>query len=412
MARLNETPDSDDALRQRLGELGRVVAEHTEKGPNTERVLAGARRRLQETVREPVRGRRFAYRLAAALALGLAVAGASGFVWRARVKPLTVALESESPALVGAWIASTTGTRQLRFSDGTSVSLHPGSALRVDATTARGATVLLGEGRALAEVEHREAAEWRFLAGPFTVQVTGTAFDLAWDPGSGVLELALHRGSVELSGPTLAGARRVVQGQFVRVELPRPKTEMAAKLGAAPAEEAPREAEKAEDVAGAPPPASAGSVSASGEDWRAHLASGRTEAALAALDREQSLAAALDSANRAQLRSLADAARVGGRPTLARDALVLLRQKHGERGQTAYLLGKVYADQLRGAAEASRWFETYLKEEPAGALAEQALGRLVELQAGTSRGARAAREYLSKYPTGSYAKFARDALRH
>ncbi len=275
----------------------------------------------------------------------------------------------------------------------------------------RGATVVLGEGRALATVEHREQTEWRFLAGPFTVQVTGTEFDLAWDPGSGVLELALHRGSVELSGPTLSGARRVVQGQFVRVELPRLARPSGARPGAQPVEAAAKTAAKDEEPVAQAVPSSAEAVAAPSSDWRVHLSAGRREAALEALYGEPSLSAALGRATAGELWSLSDAARVGGRPTLARDALVVLRQKHGERGQTAYLLGKVYADQLRGAAEASRWFETYLKEEPAGALAEQALGRLVELQAGTSRGVRAARDYLEKYPSGSYAKFARAALR-
>lgn len=419
MARLNETSRSDEGLPERLGELGRLVAEHTEQSASTERVLAGARRRLQETVRRPARGTSWAVRLALVTSLGLAAIGAGWLVWQARVKPLTVALESDSPALVGAWIASAEGTKQLRFSDGTSVSLHPGTALRVNETSARGATVVLGEGRALAEVEHRDQTSWRFLAGPFTVQVTGTEFDLAWDPGSGVLELALHRGSVELSGPTLAAARRVVQGQFVRVALP-PSGAPQSLAGAPPlpataagAETlgAQRIGDKSEVKEAAAGTSSVGEGAPGGTDWRAHLAAGRKEAALRAFDAEPSPSAALGRASSRELWSLSDAARVGGRPSLARDALIVLRQKHGERGQTAYLLGKVYADQLRGAAEASRWFETYLKEEPAGALAEQALGRLVELQAGTSRGARAAREYLQKYPSGSYAKFSREQSR-
>src|SRR5690606_15871064 len=81
-------------------------------------------------------------------------------------------------------------------------------------------------------------------------------------------------------------------------------------------------------------------------------------------------------------------ARDHGRPELARDALLALRKKHGTHGETAYLLGKVHADQLNSPAEAIRWFDTYLSESPQGALAEQALGRLVELQAAPRVGER------------------------
>jgi hypothetical protein len=53
----------------------------------------------------------------------------------------------------------------------------------------------------------------------------------------------------------------------------------------------------------------------------------------------------------------------------------------------------------------------YLKEAPGGSLSEQALGRLIELQAGTAAGRKAAQRYLDRYPHGSYAGFARSSLR-
>jgi hypothetical protein len=74
------------------------------------------------------------------------------------------------------------------------------------------------------------------------------------------------------------------------------------------------------------------------------------------------------------------------------------------------LLGKISADQLGATSQAITWFETYLKETPGGSLAEQAMGRLAELQAGTAKGQRAAARYLEQYPRGSYANFCRSQL--
>src|SRR5690606_28288814 len=96
-------------------------------------------------------------------------------------------------------------------------------------------------------------------------------------------------------------------------------------------------------------------------DWRSHLAAGEMKEALSAIDGAGS-SRVLEGASARELWAVSDAARVHGRPELARDALLALRKKHGTRGETAYLLGKVHADQLNSPAEAIRWFDTYLSE--------------------------------------------------
>ncbi len=65
-------------------------------------------------------------------------------------------------------------------------------------------------------------------------------------------------------------------------------------------------------------------------------------------------------------------------------------------------------------AQAAEWFSTYLKEQPGGALAREALGRLIEAHqaAGDPISGRAAAErYLKSYPDGPHATLARQALR-
>jgi hypothetical protein len=140
--------------------------------------------------------------------------------------------------------------------------------------------------------------------------------------------------------------------------------------------------------------------------WRDLAARGKYNDALAAAERA-GFAQELDRASSPDLAALADAARYAARPALARQALLAQRRRFGARGSSAFLLGKIAADQ-QGGADAVRWFETYLREEPGGALAEQALGRILELQKGNPATARAAAErYLARYPNGVHAALAR-----
>ena len=86
------------------------------------------------------------------------------------------------------------------------------------------------------------------------------------------------------------------------------------------------------------------------------------------------------------------------------------RRRFGASGATSFLLGKIAADQLRSPGEAIQWFETYLRERPRGPLAEQALGRILELEQHGASGAAAARRYLTRFPRGAYAALARRVL--
>ncbi len=438
-----------DPLKRQLENLGRTLNDHSEKTDATDRVIHEARRKVQLDLLDrrfrakPRLAERTGFRVAIVAVAVVLLSLGSYTQWAKRSRPLTVEVETDSAKLIGRWVGSHEETKQLRFSDGSSLSLHPHTTLRVENTSPQGASVVLGRGRTLASVQHTERADWHFSAGPFSVEVTGTSFDLAWDPKLGIFELALHQGAVRLTGPTVQGTRAVEKGEFVRIALsPEQLSGQDASSSAETWEEAipshqgrPRPVGRRARKRPFEPEASQSTGQSSnslavderrshqGNDagdprgqaeprpsWQQLLAAGKRTSALAAVQRTGT-SAAIESASAKQLWSLSQAARLGGQPSLARQVLLALRNDRGAQGRTAFVLGKVAADQLRNHGEAIQWFETYLKEAPTGPLAEQALGRLVELQAGTKKGRRAAKRYLRAFPEGAHASFARSVLR-
>jgi hypothetical protein len=111
-----------------------------------------------------------------------------------------------------------------------------------------------------------------------------------------------------------------------------------------------------------------------------------------------------------ELSALADAARYGRRPALARRVLLAIRSRFpGSRSavEAAFFLGRIVEDE---GGNAVTWYERYLSESRHGAYAAQALGRKMMLVYG-KRGAPGTRaiadEYLQRYPKGPYAASAK-----
>jgi TolA-binding protein len=110
---------------------------------------------------------------------------------------------------------------------------------------------------------------------------------------------------------------------------------------------------------------------------------------------------------------LADAARLSGASEPARDALLSLRERFAadpRAATAAFLLGRIYFEQLKDHTRAAHWFSVVLDEQPKGELADDALSRLAEAKAlsGDHAGAReAARRYLRHNPKGPQAERAK-----
>jgi hypothetical protein len=272
-------------------------------------------------------------------------------------------------------------------------------------------------------------------------------FTASWDPTGEVFELTMQEGRVVVMGPLLAPARELQAGERLRVGVrdhamtlrsvragdglsdsrgllgidaatgEPPVSCATAEIGV-PAASAPSgvdtrcpdgaRVEASSRGSTFEPKPGDGPLAAS--SWRELAGSGKYHEALAAAERS-GFADEVERASAGDLLLLSDAARYSGRADLAHNALLRLRERFGARGRSAFLLGKIAADQNGSPGEALRWFETYLREEPNGSLAEQAEGRLLDLRKGDKVAARAvAQRYLDRYPKGSYAALARSIL--
>jgi hypothetical protein len=279
-----------------------------------------------------------------------------------------------------------------------------------------GASFLLERGKVRARVTHRAGTSWRFLAGPFVVQVTGTALGVDWDPGRERFAVVVDEGSVEVFGPNVGALHVVRAGEQCLVDLPSrttrisPRAEDALLDSDAPVDAGNGAAAVAPTTSASAPGTPRLSGPAASISWIKLEEKGDYDAAYAAA-LSVGLGSVLRASSADELLRLAQVARLSSHRDTERDALVTCRRRFpgSERAAVAaYELGR-----SSSPSEASSWFDTYLGEQPSGPLAREASGRLVEARAsaGDYRGAHdAATRYLARYPDGPQAALARRVL--
>ncbi len=300
----------------------------------------------------------------------------------------------------------------LHFADGSRVLVHGGSQVQLHSVDPQGARVELERGGLSASIVHRDDTNWTFLSGPFAVQVTGTKLHIEWDPTTEHFEVSVQEGSVRVTGPMLQGGRAVAAGQLCRVHVPEARLEVTP-TDQATADEADNEHVELEDLPRAPsatPRPSPSAPSREAMTWLELERAARWKEAMSVAERE-GLASIYASGSADQLLALARAGRLSGRGEVASRALLTCRERFGgtaAAAQAAFELGRSAAP-----ATAAGWFAQYLHEAPAGPLAREAAGRLVEShhRAGNQAAAeQAAQVYLRRYPNGPHAAFARSII--
>lgn len=366
--------------------------------------------------------RRSRGRILLAASLAAAIAATGFFVARPR-PPLSFEVGAEGaahPGALGAWVATPPDCAvPVRFSDGTMVQVQPDGMLRVTAVTPHGARVVLENGALRAAVARRPGARWSLESGPFSIVVEAASFDLRWDLGSETLTVGVAEGAAAVSGPILGREVVVRGGEVLSVARKQARFSLHAR-DRAPVEPTPEPPITAEPPAPAPSPTAPPSASSRASrpvarrapepSWRELVAAGSFPEALASAEGD-GLRRILAEGSAADLRDLADAARLSGDGARAAEVLHTLRRRFAgsdQAAEAAFLLGLLSFD--AAPAEAARWFGAYLDERPSGRLGREAAGRLIEAseRAGDrARAVAAARRYLATYPAGPHAEMAR-----
>jgi len=367
------------------------------------------------------RGRRRRTRLAAGVTITatLVVAGWAGLSFRGDgpgPSVLSYRVDNQEPAAGGYILVPQTGESLLAFSDGSKVRLAARTRGRVVDVNTHGAKVALDDGTVSVDIVPRPRAQWIFEAGPFRINVHGTSFTAGWNPAEAVFEARLISGTISVASPVAGPEIHMRAGQSLRVSLRDQTVTMgtaSARDGQSPTDDAVAAASREPPTA---PAAPAESARWSHRGWMAALADNKAAQVVADADR-RGVAVVLERADSDDLWALANAARYAGRYVLARQALSAHRKRFAssERSrEAAFLLGRLHEGDRRGPADALGWYERYLAEAHDGADVSDALGRKMTLLERWNRRSEAlavARDYLRRFPRGTYANAARALVR-
>jgi hypothetical protein len=402
-----------------------------------------------------------------ALVAALAVAAIvpAGFLAYRRYAHVTYQVVNGTVGEAGLIRPTRPGGTVVVFSEGSQIGLEGAARARVASMTAEGGRVVLEDGDAGVEIVHRPHAQWTVEAGPYSIRVTGTAFDVRWSSSDYRLSCRMKRGSVVITGPLVPAGVTLTAGMQLRAS-PRAGQltiddgetaagaaggTVAAAAGPAPSaggdpapgDDAPGSAEQGPRRRGthavgsivhrealrragpAPDERRRGSSERiSTSTWSQRIAQGDFQTVLAEAEAE-GLDHVLDVAPAGDLSALADAARYTHHATTARRALVALRERlpgSRESRDTAFFLGGLAegestsgdrGDVAAGAAVAIDWYDRYLRECPTGRFVNEALGRKMVLTnklRGSSAAQPLAAEYMRRFPGGPYATAARKLL--
>lgn len=341
-----------------------------------------------------------------------------------------------------AFYTSSGASLPLEFSDGTRIELESRAGVRVSQENDQETLVWLEDGRARFDVVHRADAVWRIAAGPYSVHVTGTSFDLGWSNLKGTLVVEMRSGSVLVTGPgidsgiTVRGTERFVGRVEATVGSNSDKPEESAngtaepRVAAVPADPAAPVQDSnlgAVETSAAATPAAVGSLPARAErvpamppggapeptsqatSWGTLAARGDYRRVVSEAE-ARGLASVLGSATSPELIALADAARFTGRADLAEQVLLVVRKRFSGSPRAtgaAFVIGRMHDDSGR-LKSALVWYDRYLSE--GGPLSAEVAGRrmLTLHRLGETNGARqAGAAYLQRFPSGAYAEQAR-----
>jgi len=423
---MNRELKMNGELESLMRDVGRVV----EAEARRQNILPQVQARLAA---RQVLGTRSASRTVRwSFALGGLAACAAAAAMILQPRPISYAVSGADEGAIGTpLVAPPSSPLDVRFSDGSAVTIPPSAAAHVDALDRNGATVAIEQGTLEVSVIHRAHTHWQVRAGDYRIQVTGTRFAAGWDRQSHALTVTMHEGSVLVTGPGLVEPVRVVTGQRLRASasgadlglenepsaaLPTPAPpstaatpEPAPELAPPPTEIAPPAEHVPASHPRRPEVVSAHAAGPGAADWRVEAARAQYRQALAeaVLEGWRAECARLGADD---LVLLGDVARLAGDLDRAEEAYRSARRRFPASDRPTFALGLIAFEGRHNYRLAGDLFASYLRSFPRGPLAREAAGRLIEsrIKAGDDAQARqAAATYLHDFPGGPHAALAK-----
>lgn len=418
MKRSSMDRDTVEAHVVELASLARVVLTGA-----TDHQLAQGERAIRRRLADAKQPRTPMVLRVAAVGLLCSIVLAVGLYWQRSTERalLSYRIENGSVGADQTIVAHGAQSPRLRFSDGSEIKLQPNTTARVRYLSDRGAALALEAGQLHAEIVHSSHSEWRFDVGPYVIQVTGTVFEVSWEPDPDRFELKLQHGSVTVHAPTSNGPIPVRAGQWLTIRSRINEVTIRDLTTLNPSEPLARPEASLDPVPDLTAATTAGPFvaptalpsrePAASESWIKALRLGHLDRIIVDAER-RGLESSVNTVSSEELSALADAARFSRRNDIARLALGAQRRRFAgspRAQEAAFLLGKL-AEAQSDSAGAQKHFNQYLQEAPAGRYAGEALGRkmaIIQRTAGSAAAKATAMEYLSKYPDGTYAAVAR-----
>ena len=119
----------------------------------------------------------------------------------------------------GGLIEAVRGEATVALSAGSSILAENQTRFSVDVLGRNAALTRLVSGKLHVRVAHNEDTSYRFIAGPYEVNVVGTEFDITWAPEAEGLSLSMSKGAVRLLSPD-GKARTLKAGESLRLPNP------------------------------------------------------------------------------------------------------------------------------------------------------------------------------------------------
>lgn len=299
----------------------------------------------------------------------------------------------------GQWIRTKQSGLPIRFEDGSRFSLSANASARMVRADKKIVRLDLASGKVECRVNRKTGATWQVAAGPYTITVTGTVFDAIWNASDAILNVAVTRGSVLVTGADLSehgvrlavGDRLHVDGERAVISQNTDEDDVS---------------EDDESTSDNPPPT------------MYELEPDNVESPTAIQPRPVRAKAGLEMKTMG-LRDLwkaANKARYSRDASTAESMLASLRKrfpKSREADASVFLMGRIRLELQGDPLGAVNWFKQYLKDTPNGPLAEEALGRIVDAYKRAGKPAQAKRyaeKYLARYSDGLFADLAESVV--